>query len=256
MVDQEKKFLQKDDTASLLLKDKNKEKINSMQIKLNQKESDLSKMENLLLEMHKKMDELKQERTNAQSEAKHAVKITAELESELKVVRQEAGQQTKLWSDTIDRLEKQLGDKKVETMKLNMIIEGLERRQVDQLVEIERLQRNQDLGVEDLQHACIDDLVSQERIRHVKQSALAEALNQLKDKDKDRNSLLDEIDKLQQKQKNAYLRLYEKVGVEIDARMHKTLGMREKEIQDEQERIKDLSSNEIFARNLRQQADN
>jgi hypothetical protein len=30
MVDQEKKFLQKDDTASLLLKDKNKEKINSM----------------------------------------------------------------------------------------------------------------------------------------------------------------------------------------------------------------------------------
>jgi hypothetical protein len=34
--------------------------------------------------------------------------------------------------------------------------------------------------------------------------------------------------------------------------MHKTLGMREKEILDEQERSKGLSANELAVRNLRQ----
>ena len=37
--------------------------------------------------------------------------------------------------------------------------------------------------------------------------------------------------------------------------MHKTLGMQEKEILDEQERTKGLSANELAVRNLRQQAD-
>jgi hypothetical protein len=44
-------------------------------------------MENLLLEMHRKMDDLKHEKHTAESETKQAVKINAELESELKLVR-------------------------------------------------------------------------------------------------------------------------------------------------------------------------
>ena len=62
-------------------------------------------MENLLLEMHKKMDELKSERNNADTEAKMAVKNAAELESEIRYVKQESSQQTKLWHETIDKLE-------------------------------------------------------------------------------------------------------------------------------------------------------
>ena len=91
-VEAEKRHLEKDDTASLLLKDKYKDKVNSMQIKLNQREADLQKMENLLLEMHRKMDDLKSERLASQAEAKQAVKINAELETELKVVRSDAHQ--------------------------------------------------------------------------------------------------------------------------------------------------------------------
>lgn len=63
-----------------------------MQIKLNARDADLVKMENLLLEMHRKMDDLKHEKHSAESEAKQTIKINAELESELKLVRQEASQ--------------------------------------------------------------------------------------------------------------------------------------------------------------------
>jgi hypothetical protein len=70
-----------------------------------------------------------------------------------------------------------------------MVIEGLERRQVDAEIEIERLQRSRELGdfVGDLPHTCVEDLISEERMRHVKQSALKEALDNLKNHDKDRN---------------------------------------------------------------------
>jgi len=62
-------------------------------------------------------------------------------------------------------------------------------------------------------------------MREVKQSALQDALNQLKAKDLGRNDLIDKIEDLERRQKDAYLRLYERVGQEIDTKMHKTLGM-------------------------------
>ena len=132
-----------------------------------------------------------------------------------------------------------------------MTIQGLERRQVELEMEIERLHRADSLA-NDLPYACVDDLISEERIRHVKHSALQDALNKLKDQDKDRNSLIDKIEDLEQRQKSAYLRLYEKVGAEIDTQRYKTLGQREKDIQDEQERMKDMSASQIALNNLRE----
>ena len=82
--------MKKDNTAVVLMHDQNEEKINSMQIKLNSRDADLVKMENLLLEMHRKMDDLKHEKHAAEAESKQSVKINCELESELKLVRQEA----------------------------------------------------------------------------------------------------------------------------------------------------------------------
>jgi hypothetical protein len=46
-------------------------------------------MESLLLEMHRKMDLLKVERNNADAEAKLAVKHAAEVDAEIKYVKQE-----------------------------------------------------------------------------------------------------------------------------------------------------------------------
>lgn len=71
-------------------------------------------------------------------------------------------------------MEAKLSSRQVEVMKLNMVIEGLEKRQLDQEMEIERLRRTQDLSsyVAELPFTCVEDLTSQERIKHVKQSGL------------------------------------------------------------------------------------
>jgi hypothetical protein len=55
----------------------------SILIKLNAKEEDMQRMENLILEMHGKMDTLIQERKDAQFEAKESYKATVAAESEL-----------------------------------------------------------------------------------------------------------------------------------------------------------------------------
>ena len=57
-----------------------------MQIKLNVKESDLERMENLLIEMHKKMDELKQERYDADIEVKEITKSMNRLEKDHEIL--------------------------------------------------------------------------------------------------------------------------------------------------------------------------
>ena len=58
-----------------------------MQIKLNVKESDLERMENLLIEMHKKMDELKQERYDADVEVKEITKSMNRLEKDHEILQ-------------------------------------------------------------------------------------------------------------------------------------------------------------------------
>jgi hypothetical protein len=62
------------------------------------------------------------------------------------------------------------------------VIDGLQRKQVEQSIELERLNRAKELEglVVDLPHCCVEDLTSNSRMREIKQSALHDALNQLK----------------------------------------------------------------------------
>jgi len=53
-----------------------------LQIRLNVKEADLERMENLLIEMHKKTDELKQERYDAELEAKEMTNSLTRLQKD------------------------------------------------------------------------------------------------------------------------------------------------------------------------------
>lgn len=78
--------------------------------------------------------------------------------------------------------------------------------------------------------ACVEDLTNFERIEDVKSSALHEALMDLKAKDGARDELVFKIEELEQRQKQAYLRLYEKVGTEINAKMHKSLQEHERQV--------------------------
>ena len=114
----------------------------------------------------------------------------------------------------------------------DLTIQGLEKQEGGLREEIERLKRTQNLesGIARLPTACLEDLNTHDKIRDVKSTALHEALMDLKSTDKGRNDMVQKIEELENRQKAAYLRLYERVGQEIGTSMHKTLQQREREI--------------------------
>ncbi len=122
-------------------------------------------------------------------------------------------------------------------------------------MEVERLHRIREIGniQGELPNACVEDLTSHSRMVEVKASALQHALNKLKDGSQGRDELIQKIEELEERQKKAYLRLYERVGTEIDTHMHKSVGMHEKNIKDEQDRMQKMDANDIVMQNLRQQ---
>ena len=68
--------------------------------------------------------------------------------------------------------------------------------------------------------------------------------------------MVQKIEELEQRQKSAFLRLYERVGQEIGTNMNKTLQEREKEILAEQAANEELSSSELEMKRLKQAQDN
>ena len=63
------------------------ERSQSLQIKLNVKEADMERMENLLIEMHKKMDEMKQEKLDADTECKETTKSMNRLQKDFELLQ-------------------------------------------------------------------------------------------------------------------------------------------------------------------------
>ena len=63
------------------------ERSQSLQIKLNVKESDMERMEQLLIEMHKKMDEVKQEKISADFEAKEATREFTRIQKDFELLQ-------------------------------------------------------------------------------------------------------------------------------------------------------------------------
>ena len=61
------------------------------------------------------------------------------------------------------------------------------------------------------------------KLQEVRDSALHDALLDLKKADKGRSDLVNQISDLEQKQKRAYLNLYERVSKEIGSKMVKTV---------------------------------
>ena len=54
-------------------------------------------MENLLIEMHKKMDAIKEDQVNSEMECKEATKSYLRMEKDLEVVQQDANMERKMW---------------------------------------------------------------------------------------------------------------------------------------------------------------
>jgi len=98
------------------------EQTQSLQIKLNVKEADLERMEHLLIEMHKKMDELKQERYDAELEAKEATKSLNRLEKDHEVLQQDSDSQRKLWESLLEQQELKLKEAQMQSWRKDLTI--------------------------------------------------------------------------------------------------------------------------------------
>ena len=92
--------------------------------------------------------------------------------------------------------------------------------------EVDRLNRAKDLvaaeSIANLPAACLADLSTESKMREVRESALENALSQIKKAHKGRDDLVQQIEEMEKKQKRAYLKLYDRVGQEIGTKLHKS----------------------------------
>lgn len=103
-----------------------------------------------------------------------------------------------------------------------------------------------------LPETCVNDLTGQQ-IREHKESALHDALMDLKSADKGRSDLVAQIEDLEQRQKRAYLRLFENVSGEIGKPLYKSMEQREAEIREEQLQDETLKAAELEYNRIREQ---
>ena len=138
------------------------------------------------------MDELKQERYDADIEVKEITKSMNRLEKDHEILQQDAKSQRKLWEGQLEEQETKLRQAQAQSWRKDLTIQGLEKQQSSLREEIERLKRTQNLesGIARLPTACLEDLNSHDKIRDVKSSALHEALMDLKSSDKGRNDMI------------------------------------------------------------------
>ena len=104
------------------------DKTNSLQIQLNKRESDLQKMEAVLLEMHGKMDVLSQEKKDAVFEAKEAYRAQFEAERRLESLLVEAKSQREVQVQALAEQENKLHQKSIESFKTGIMVQALERK--------------------------------------------------------------------------------------------------------------------------------
>lgn len=90
--------------------------------------------------------------------------------------------------------------------------------------EIFRLQKVQSLGesVARLPESCVANL-TECQMSEVRGSALHDALMDLKNVDKGRSDLVNQIHDLEEKQKRSYISLYKKVSAEIGSKLVKSI---------------------------------
>ena len=98
------------------------ERSQSLEIKLNGKAADLERMEQLLIEMHKKTDELKQERADADLNCAEATRSLTRLEKDHELLQQDAESQRKVWESHIEQQETKLREAQVQCWRKDLTI--------------------------------------------------------------------------------------------------------------------------------------
>ena len=182
-------------------------------------------MEARLLEMHRKMEDSVQERKDAQNEAKQAYKQQVDAEKRLEGLLGEHRQAQKSWEREIKRADEKRNEAEVQLYKLQLTMQALEKRiaiQDEEIVRLSQIQKLVSESVSRLPAACVADLNEQE-VKEAKEDALHQALISLQSADKSRDQLLTKIEDLENRQKRAYLKLYERVADEVGSHMSKSV---------------------------------
>lgn len=195
--------------------ERHKDNLTSMEIKLNTKEADLYKMEQLLLRLNHQVDQSKDEREQANIELDIFKIEKIRLEEQTNYLKEQMQQLKEQNMKQAEEFERKLKEKQMLVWKTEMSQSQL----VDQITrlssEVERLKKIEGLNesIARLPNVCLQDISSEKEAERAKSSALHQALDKVRGKEFD--DVVKEIDDLQDKSKNAYIRLYEKVGEDI-----------------------------------------
>lgn len=134
-------------------------------------------------------------------------------------------QAQKSWEREIKRADEKRNEAEVQLYKLQLTMQALEKRiaiQDEEIVRLSQIQKLVSESVSRLPAACVADLNEQE-VKEAKEDALHQALISLQSADKSRDQLLTKIEDLENRQKRAYLKLYERVADEVGSHMSKSV---------------------------------
>jgi len=173
-------------------------------------------MEQLLLKMNHEVDQANQSREEFKIESEMSKVEKIRLEERTNAVREQYNELKQKISTMQDEFDKKLNQKQMEIWKTEMTQRSMAQQMMSLTEEIERLRKAKDVGesIMRLPMVCLEDMKTEDDIRQVKQTALHSALDELRGKDYD--NLVKDIEDIQNKSKRAYVRLYEKVGAEIE----------------------------------------
>ena len=106
--DMERLNVRTSETIQNIPQAKQSEEVNDLQIKLNIRDADMARMNNLLQEMHRRMDDIKQEASDAKIEATEADRAQSTAIQQIERVVAESQSQVKVFNNQISDLERQL----------------------------------------------------------------------------------------------------------------------------------------------------
>ena len=82
----------------------------------------MDRMENLLIEMHKKMDELKQQKFDADLECKEATRNMTRIQKDFEVLEQDAQHQRQTWEQQLEVQETKIRESQMSIWRKDLTI--------------------------------------------------------------------------------------------------------------------------------------
>ena len=161
------------------LETEHREEVHAIQLRLQNKEADLYKMEQLLLKMNFQMDEANKDKENIKIEMEMHKIEKIRLEERTNFMREQQDELKSKLSSINDEYDKKLNSKQMEIWKQDMTIRSLTQQMSQLTQEIERLSKAKDLSesIARMPMVCFNNLNTAVEMQEAKESALSEAVD-------------------------------------------------------------------------------